>query len=347
VTWASDAVRILDQTRLPASVRVLRCRSPRDVARAIGILAVRGAPLIGIAGAYGTALGAAVSDAHGPRAVLRDVERSGALLAGARPTAVNLRVAVDRVVAVARAESAHGGDGAAVRRAVLAEAVAIDQEEREACSAIGRFGLGVVPPAARVLTHCNTGTLATNWDGTAQAIITAAFAEGRLAHVWVDETRPLLQGARLTAWELQRRGVPMTLVVDAAAGSLMARGEVDLVVVGADRIAANGDVANKVGTYPLAVLARHHGVPFIVAAPASTVDLGTPSGASIPLEQRRADEVTKAAGTPVAPRGTPAANPAFDVTPSRLVSALVTDRGVFRPPYRAALRSALGRGVPR
>jgi methylthioribose-1-phosphate isomerase len=347
VSWAVNEVRILDQTRLPRLVRVLRCRTPRDVARAIGALAVRGAPLIGIAGAYGTALGAAISRAERPRAVLRDVERAGAMLSASRPTAVNLPVAVERTLAAARAMVTDGWDVAGVRRATLAEAVRIDEEERDACRAIGTFGLRLVPPGARILTHCNTGTLATNWEGTAQAVLTAAFDEGRLAHVWVDETRPLLQGARLTAWELQRRGVPMTLVVDAAAGSLMARGEVDLVVVGADRVAANGDVANKVGTYALAVLARHHRVPFLVAAPASTVDMRAPTGASIPVEERRADEVTGAAGIRVAPRGTPAANPAFDVTPASLVTALVTDRGVIRAPYPAALRAAVGREVPR
>jgi methylthioribose-1-phosphate isomerase len=341
VVWADGRIRIFDQTRLPHQERTLECRTARDVAAAIRSLAVRGAPLIGIAGAYGAALGAARSRAAGARGVLRDAERAGALLAAARPTAVNLPSAVGRVLAAARTQVASGGSADDVRTAALAEARRIDEEERDACTAIGRYGLSLVAPGARILTHCNTGTLATNWEGTAQAVITAAFGAGLVAHVWVDETRPLLQGARLTAWELQRRAVPMTLVADTAAGSLMARGEVDLVVVGADRIAANGDVANKIGTYQLAVLARHHRVPFVVAAPVSTVDPATRSGADIPIEHRRPDEVTSVNGTPVAPRATFAANPAFDVTPARLVTAIVTDRGVIRAPYRSGLRTAV------
>jgi methylthioribose-1-phosphate isomerase len=341
VVWTDGSVRILDQTRLPREERYLRCRTPAQVASAIRTLAVRGAPLIGIAAAYGTALGAAVSRARTGAGVLRDAERTAVRLAATRPTAINLRAAVERVLIGARraAEDGAGPDG--VLAAARAEAVRIDEDERDACAAIGRFGLDLVPDGARILTHCNTGTLATNWGGTAQAVITAAFDAGKLATVWVDETRPLWQGARLTAWELLRRGVPMTLVADTVAGSLMARGAVDLVVVGADRIAANGDVANKVGTYQLAVLARHHRIPFAVAAPVSTVDLRTPDGGSIPIEDRGPAEVTAPFGMPVAPRGTPAANPAFDVTPARLVSALVTDRGVVRAPYARGLRAAV------
>jgi methylthioribose-1-phosphate isomerase len=274
--------------------------------------------------------------------VVRDAERAGARLAATRPTAINLRAAVERVILAAR-RAADGGEGPdRIRAVALAEAVRIDEEERDACAAIGAFGSEIVPAGGRVLTHCNTGTLATNWGGTAQAVITAAFDAGRLATVWVDETRPLWQGARLTAWELQRRGVPMTLVADTVAGSLMARGEVDLVIVGADRIAANGDVANKVGTYQLAVLARHHRIPFAVAAPMSTVDLRTPAGRAIPIEDRGPTEVTEPFGVRIAPPGTRAANPAFDVTPARLVSALITERGVIRAPYARSLRAAAG-----
>jgi methylthioribose-1-phosphate isomerase len=316
------------------------------VAAAIRSLAVRGAPLIGIAGAYGTAL-AAVRAAAGrgrsarTRRALMDVDAAAAALAKARPTAVNLPAAVARVLAAVRAAAeAPDADPEALAGAALREAVRIDDEEREACVAIGRFGAALVPDGARFLTHCNTGTLATNWDGTAQAVITAAFDAGRGSTVWVDETRPLLQGARLTAWELQRRGIPMTLVADTAAGSLMARGLVDLVVVGADRIAANGDVANKIGTYQLAVLAKHHGVPFYVAAPVSTLDPGTPTGSDIPIEDRDPREVTTLNGRAVAPAGTPAAGQAFDVTPAALVSAIVTDRGVLRAPFRRSIGAA-------
>jgi methylthioribose-1-phosphate isomerase len=270
------------------------------------------------------------------------------VLASVRPTAVNLARAVDRVVGSARsARSGALGDGAggdprAIADAAFREAVRIDEEERDACAAIGRLGSDLVPGGATVLTHCNTGTLATNWEGTAQAVITAAFDRGLVAGVLADETRPLLQGARLTAWELQRRGVPVTLLADAAAGSVMARGLVDLVVVGADRIAANGDVANKIGTYPLAVMARRHGIPFVVAAPLSTVDPATPNGSAIPIEDRDPTEVTTILGRPVSPAGSAAIDPAFDVTPAALVSAIVTDAAVVRPPYRRELARVLG-----
>jgi methylthioribose-1-phosphate isomerase len=221
-------------------------------------------------------------------------------------------------------------------------AVAIALEDEESCAAIGRYGAALIPRGANVLTHCNTGAMATGGDGTAQSVIRAAHEAGKGIHVWVDETRPLLQGARLTAWELQRLGVPMTLVADAAVGSLMARGLVDAVVVGADRIAANGDVANKVGTYPIAVLARVHRIPFYVAAPVSTIDPRTPTGAHIVIEERSPDEVTRPFGVTIAPDGVAAANPAFDVTPARLVTAIVTDRGEVRPPFRSGIRGLLG-----
>ncbi len=340
VRWAGDAVIVLDQRRLPARERYLECRTPAAVAAAIRSLAVRGAPLIGIAGGYGVALAAARAGSLRAAAAATAVDRASPLLAGARPTAVNLRRAVERVASAARCVRAD--HAAAAAGEALDEAVRIDQEERDACAAIGAFGMGLVPMGARILTHCNTGTLATNWEGTAQAVITRAFAAGRVREVWVDETRPLLQGARLTAWELRRLAVPMRLVADTAAGSLMARGMVDLVVVGADRIAANGDVANKVGTYTLAVLARRHGVPFVVAAPVSTVDLDTKDGAHIPIEERDPREVTAVLGRGVAPAGVAAANPAFDVTPSALVSAIVTDGGVVRAPYRRGLASIAG-----
>jgi methylthioribose-1-phosphate isomerase len=259
--------------------------------------------------------------------------KAGEMLCGTRPTAVNLRWAVDRVLAAA--ESA--GGGRAFAEAALAEARAIEREDAEGCSAMGWFGSELIPEGANVLTHCNTGMLCTAGIGTAFGVLWCAHLEGKGIHVWVDETRPLLQGARLTAWELQRLGVPFTVIADGAAGSLMARGQVDAVILGADRIAANGDVANKVGTYPLAVLAARHGVAFYVAAPTSTIDPTTPSGDHIEIEERDPEEVTHAFGTRVAPEGAPALNPAFDITSAELITAIVTERGVVRTPYDAGL----------
>jgi methylthioribose-1-phosphate isomerase len=311
-------VRILDQTRLPHDEIVLECRTVDDVADAIRRLAVRGAPMLGVAAAYGLALAAHRGEPLRPAADL---------LVATRPTAVNLGWAVRRVLGASDA---------------LAEARAIERDDEAACSAIGEHGADLVPEGARILTHCNTGMLCTAGIGTAQGVIWTAHRRGKGIHVWVDETRPLLQGARLTAWELARLGVPFDLVADSAAASLMGAGLVDLVVVGADRIAANGDVANKIGTYGLSVLARHHGVPFYVAAPISTIDVTTPSGGRIPIEERSPDEVTAPLGMPVAAPGTPARNPAFDVTPGELIAAIVTDAGVVRPPYPESIRRALG-----
>jgi len=257
-------------------------------------------------------------------------------LVDSRPTAVNLGWAVHRVLGAADAAAA--GSAEAVRVIVVAEAERILLEDEASCKAIGEAGAPLIPIGASVLTHCNTGALATAGIGTALGVIRVAHERGMRPHVLVDETRPLLQGARLTAWELHRLAIPMTLIADNAAGSLMARGAVDMVIVGADRIAANGDVANKVGTYPLAVLAHHHGVPFYVAAPISTMDLAAATGDDIVLEKRNPREVTEPFGTLIAPVGTWALNPAFDVTPARFVSAIVTDRGVIRRPYRASLK---------
>jgi methylthioribose-1-phosphate isomerase len=338
VEWAGDSLRMLDQTRLPAEEIPIEAFTVEDVAAAIGRLAIRGAPLLGIAAAHGMALAALRSSALEPADVLDDLERAGAVLVGSRPTAANIAWAVGRVLAAARhAATADGIDE--VRAAVLEEADRIALEDEASCEAIGRFGAELLPPSGSVLTHCNTGALATGGSGTAQGMIVAACRSGKLLHVWVDETRPLLQGSRLTAWELKRAGVPMTLVADTAAGSLMARGLVDAVVVGADRIAANGDVANKVGTYPLAVLADHHQLPFFVAAPFSTVDRSVRSGADIVIEERDPAEVLALGGLAIAPAGTLVANPAFDVTPAELVTAIVTDRGVALPPLSASLGS--------
>ena len=339
VEWRGDAVAVLDQRALPHREVVLECRTVADVAETIRSLAVRGAPIIGVAAAYGLALAATVSTEERTRSLLRELEDAARTLRSARPTAVNLAWAVDRMMTVATGQCCSVGSTLQrVHEEMVAEALRIEAEDRDACSAMGAYGLELVPADANVLTHCNTGMLCTAGIGTALGVVIAAHRAGRRPHVWVDETRPILQGARLTAWELGKLGIPRTLIADVAAGSLMARGEVDLVIVGADRIAANGDVANKVGTYPLAVLARHHGVPFYVAAPVSTVDLATSTGADIPIEERDPAEVTTAVGLDVAEPGTPAANPAFDVTPAELVTAIVTERGVLRTPYGPALR---------
>lgn len=343
VEWREGVVRILDQTRLPHEEIYLEARTPEEVAAAIRSLAVRGAPLLGIAAGLGMALAATGSPATRVEEMVDELERAARTLATSRPTAANISWAVERILEAVRKTAAEGsdrGEGGAerIRRTVLDESLRIAREDEASCLAIGRLGAELLPPEANVLTHCNTGALATGGWGTAQGVIVAARRAGKRIHVWVDETRPVLQGARLTAWELQRLGVPMTLVADTVAGSLMARGHVDAVVVGADRIAANGDVANKVGTYSLAVVAGRHRIPFYVAAPVSTVDFDTRSGEEIVIEERDPAEVLAPGGVPLAPKGTPAANPAFDVTPAELVTAIVTERGVARAPFESSLR---------
>ena len=303
-----DSVVLLDQRRLPDEETELVCRSAGDVADAIRTLAVRGAPAIGIAAAYGYALAARLGE---------NLDEAFSVLVGARPTAANLEWALREVRGAA--------DPSARARALHAEEV-------ERCRQMSVHAARLIEPGSRALTHCNTGGLATGGRGTALGALTEAWSQGLLQHVLVDETRPLLQGARLTAWELERAGVPHTVVADAAAGSLLSRGEVDCVLVGADRIAANGDTANKIGTYPLAVLADRHKVPFYVVAPTSTVDLETASGGAIPIEERDPAEVTKRF---------PARNPAFDVTPAELISAIVTEHGVHRAPYAESLSGAV------
>jgi methylthioribose-1-phosphate isomerase len=321
-----DVVRVLDQRRLPAEEVWLELASSAAVAAAIQDLTVRGAPAIGVAAAYGLAVdarrGAGVCE-------LRDAAEK---LARARPTAVNLAWAVRRM-------GRRIGLGADV---LLAEAHAIRDEDEAACRRIGALGAPLLPPGARVLTHCNAGALATAGYGTALGVVRAAVEAGNGVSVYADETRPFLQGARLTAWELHRDGIPVTVLTDGMAGWLMSRGEIACVVVGADRIAANGDVANKIGTYALAVLAAHHHLPFYVAAPWSTVDLETPDGAAIPIEERGSDEVVTIAGQRIAPAGVSARYPAFDVTPEALVTAIITERGVVRRPFDAGLRSLVG-----
>lgn len=299
---------MLDQRRLPDEAVSLECRSSAEVAEAIRTLAVRGAPAIGVAAAYGYALAAARGD---------DLDEAARQLLASRPTAVNLPWAI--------AEMRRGPQDAGT---LADRARSLHAEEVERCRRMAAHAADLLEPETRALTHCNTGALATGGIGTALGAVLEGFERGLVTHVFVDETRPLLQGERLTAWELDRAGVPLSVVADAAAGSLMARGEVDVVLTGADRIARNGDAANKIGTYPLAVLAARHGIPFYVVAPSSTVDLGAADGAAIPIEERDPTEVT---------RRFPARNPAFDVTPAGLVAAIVTEAGVHRPPYDESL----------
>ncbi|MBI2206146.1 MAG: S-methyl-5-thioribose-1-phosphate isomerase [Candidatus Rokubacteria bacterium] len=332
VRWAGERLVLLDQRELP--VREIERRYARweDVAEAIRALAVRGAPAIGVAAAFGVVLAARQSRATTFDELFADIEVAVKGLAATRPTAVNLFWALDRMRRIA--EGLRGATPDAVRARLLAEAQAILDEDLAANRAMGEHGAALVPEHARVLTHCNAGALATAGFGTALGVVRAAHAKGRIALVWVDETRPVMQGSRLTAWECVREGIPHRLIADAAAGSLMARGEVDLVVTGADRIAANGDTANKIGTYSVAVLAKHHGVPFYVAAPFSTIDPSLASGAQIPIEERDGAELRRVGAQQTAPDASPVFNPAFDVTSATLISAIITERGVFRPPYR-------------
>ena len=335
VTWEDGAVAMIDQRLLPGELRILRCADHLEVATAIRDMAVRGAPAIGVAAAYGLALAARNARAEG-EGLRRAWDEACATLAATRPTAVNLFWAIDTM---RRAFDARPEGGEALRGALLAEARRIEEADVASCRAMGDLGAALLPEEARVLTHCNAGALATAGYGTALGVVRSAARLGRLRAVFADETRPLLQGARLTAWELMQDGLSPTLIGDGMAGALMARGEINAVVVGADRIAANGDVANKIGTYTVAVLAREHGIPFYVAAPVSTFDLATPDGAGIPIEERAADEVTHLGGRRVAPEGVRVRNPAFDVTPSRLVTAIVCERGVARAPYGPSLRA--------
>ncbi|MEZ4473145.1 MAG: S-methyl-5-thioribose-1-phosphate isomerase [bacterium] len=317
IAWDGDAITLIDQRCLPAEEIDVTCRTWQDAADAIREMVVRGAPAIGITAAYGVVLAVRAGD---------DLEAAFAGLAATRPTAVNLFWALDRM----RACLAEGRDPDA-------EARAIQAQDRAMCEAMGAHGAPLLPPGTRILTHCNAGALATGGHGTALGVIRTAHAQGRIAQVYADETRPYLQGARLTAWELMRDGVPVRVLPDVAAGHLMQKGLIDAVIVGTDRVAANGDVANKIGTYSVAVLAHAHGIPFYVAGPTSTIDLRSPTGASIPIEQRPAREVTHVGDRLLVPVGVPVENPAFDVTPARLVTALITEHGVIKAPFEAGL----------
>jgi len=328
---AGPAIELLDQTRLPAAETVVTCTAVPPLVDAIRRLVVRGAPLLGIAGAYGVALAAACGD---------DVPAAAEAIARARPTAVNLGWGARRALG-AYLRAAADADPAVQRDApgaALREARSIASADEQACAQMAARGLALVPAGARILTHCNTGSLVTAGEGTAFGLVLAAHRAGLLRMLWIDETRPLLQGSRLTAYEAGRNGLPHQVLADSAAASLLAAGRVDLVVVGADRIAADGSVANKVGTYGLAVLARHHQVPFVVVAPVSTIDFGTADGASIAIEQRAPEEVTHLAGHPLAPAGSGAYNPAFDVTPPGLITAIVTESMVIQPVTAGNLR---------
>jgi methylthioribose-1-phosphate isomerase len=343
IEWLQGGrVRLIDQTRLPHEESYLETADYNDLAQAIRQMKVRGAPLIGITAAYALALASRQAVAAGEEEFLSLLREAATELRATRPTAVNLTWALERMLRVA--------EGAATTRdaieAMEREAQRIHEEDIAANRRIGDNGSALLRTGASILTHCNTGSLATGGYGTALGVARAAWEQGSLERVYVTETRPLLQGARLTAWELQREGIPFTLVVDSAAGSLLRRGLVQAVVVGADRIAANGDLANKIGTYTLAVLAKQNDVPFYVAAPTSTIDLNTPSGDDIPIEERAPDEVTTLAGAATAAAGATAANPAFDVTPANYVSAIITENGVARPPYRSSLAGLVREEAP-
>ena len=341
--WDRGALVALDQRELPRRRIYLRCGDPASVARAIRDMAVRGAPLIGGAAAYGFALAAKRLPAGGPAAWSRTLDRAGTTLLRARPTAVNLRHAVERMRGAARRLLAGRHPGAReLFDGLKAEADALFREDVEANRRMALLGSALLKPGSTILTYCNAGALATCGVGTALGVVIQGWRDGKVRHAYACETRPYLQGSRLTLWELMEAGVPSTLITDNMAGHLMAVERIDAVIVGSDRIAANADVANKIGTYGLAVLARHHDIPFYVVAPTTTVDMRTPRGSAIPIEERSSREVTELRGIPIAPAGARARHPAFDVTPHRLVTAIVTERGVARPADGTRLRWVVG-----
>ena len=338
IEWQPDAVVMIDQRKLPGREVYVTCRTPAEVARAIKTMVIRGAPAIGVAAAMGIALGMRKSRAQGTKQFAVELNKLAELMAGTRPTAVNLFWAIDRMKRALAAGVEAGESVDQLKDRLEREAHAIHDEDLANCRDIGRWGAEVVPAQARILTHCNAGALATAGYGTALGVIRAAAEQGKVVRVFADETRPFLQGARLTAWELVRDGVPTTIIAESMAGPLMRGGQIDFIVVGADRIAANGDFANKVGTYTVAMMAQAHGVPFYVAAPLSTIDLNTPDGDAIPIEQRNAREMTHFGSLQIAPSEASIWNPAFDVTPHRLVAGIITERGIVRPPYAEGLR---------
>src|SRR6185369_44230 len=335
-----DVVVMIDQRKLPAQEVYVRCKTAPEVARAIKTMVIRGAPAIGVAAAWGIAIGMRRSTATGTQKFAAELQKICDLMAATRPTAVNLFWAIERMRRVFGAAVQAGQSVDQVKDVLDREAQMIHDEDVASCRAMGAFGAGVVPADARILTHCNAGALATAGYGTALGVIRGAAEAGKSVAVFADETRPFMQGARLTAWELMRDGIDTTIITDNMSGSLMRQGRVNFVVVGADRIAANGDTANKIGTYSVAVLAREHHIPFYVAAPLSTIDLNTPDGSRIPIEERNAKEVTHVAGAQLAATGALVWNPAFDVTPHRFITGIITERGIFRAPYTESLRAA-------
>jgi methylthioribose-1-phosphate isomerase len=337
IEWQSDAVVMIDQRKLPAREVYVTCRTAAEVARAIKTMVIRGAPAIGVAAAMGLALGMRKSKASGTKQFAVELNKLSELMAATRPTAVNLFWAIDRMKRSMATGIQAGESVDELKLRLEREAGAIHDEDLASCRAMGRWGAEVVPANARILTHCNAGALATAGYGTALGVIRAAAEQGKVSQVFADETRPFLQGARLTAWELVRDQVPTTIITESMAGPLMRSGGIDFVVVGADRIAANGDFANKVGTYTVAMMASAHSVPFYVAAPLSTIDLNTPDGESIPIEQRHAREMTHVGSLQIAASGAGIWNPAFDVTPHALVSGIITERGIVRAPYDLSL----------
>ena len=340
VEWKDEAVVMIDQRKLPTAEVYVTCRTAAEVAKAIKTMVIRGAPAIGVSAAMGLALGMRKSKATGTGKFAAEFQKTCELLASTRPTAVNLFWAIDRMKRCFAAAAQAGLSVAEIKDRLRDEARCIHDEDVAACREMGRHGATLVPEVARILTHCNAGALATAGYGTALGVIRGAVEAGKKVSVFADETRPFLQGARLTAWELVHDGIETTVITDNMAGTFMRQGLIDLVVVGADRIAANGDVANKVGTYSVAVLAQAHGIPFYVAAPTSTIDLATADGAGIPIEERPAREVTHVGPTRLTPEQAQIRNPAFDVTPAKYVSAIITERGVWRAPYEASLKQA-------
>ncbi|MEO6224076.1 MAG: S-methyl-5-thioribose-1-phosphate isomerase [Vicinamibacterales bacterium] len=339
IAWHERTLVMVDQRKLPGQEVYLHCKTAQAVAKAITTMVIRGAPAIGVAAAMGLAMGMGQSKATGTRQFTVEFNQLCDLMAATRPTAVNLFWAIDRMRRVF-GEAALGGESTdGIKARLEREANAIHDEDVASCRAMGLNGAAVVPEGARILTHCNAGALATAGYGSALGVIRAAAAQGKVAAVFADETRPLFQGARLTAWELVRDGIPTTVITESMAGPLMRQGGLDFVVVGADRIAANGDVANKIGTYTVAMMARAHDVPFYVAAPLSTIDLATPDGDHIPIEQRHAREITHLGTIQLTPEGASVWNPAFDVTPHNLVTGIITERGIARAPYSEGLRA--------
>jgi len=342
IEWKDDTVVMIDQRKLPGTEVYVTCKTAPEVAKAIKTMVIRGAPAIGVAAAMGIALGMKKSKATGTKQFATEFQKACDMMAATRPTAVNLFWAIEQMKAVFTTAAQGGYSVDEIKHRLEATAHRIHDEDVASCRAMGSFGAGLVPEQAKILTHCNAGALATAGYGTALGVIRAAAEAGKRIAVLADETRPFLQGARLTAWELVKDGIDTTVITDNMAGSMMRLGHVDLVVVGADRIAANGDVANKVGTYAVAVLAKEHDIPFYVAAPISTIDLNTADGSGIPIEERNDREVTHVGGSRLTPEGARIRNPAFDVTPAKYVTAIITERGIARAPYAESLAQLVG-----